>query len=241
MWTPPARIKHPIAPTRWPTREEAAAILAAAEGQTGTLDLADRSLTQRLNSEGRMAPDEALRTAFAIASALHAVHGLGLVHRDVKPDNVLYVKGHVVLADFGIARHPDGVLPAQTRPGQSLGTQGYRAPEQEDDGHEVGPESDLYGLAATLYSMLTRKRPPPSWQVAPEALHALPPDIAELMRHAMDEDRAERFATAEEMARAIAETAGAPEWMERFAPQPAAEAAATRSPLAALWRFLGLG
>ncbi|MEZ4323132.1 MAG: serine/threonine-protein kinase [Myxococcota bacterium] len=186
------------------------------------MDLAEGgSVAQRVHAEGTIPTMQALRIAFEITSALHAVHAKGLIHRDVKPENVLLdAAGHALLADFGIARHPEGTVPVKTLPGQLMGTRGYRAPEQEDDAHTVGPESDLYGVTATLYHMLTGKKPRRLWE-DPEGLDALEPHAAALIRRGASAVPVDRYPTAEAMARAIARTADAvagstslePEWM----------------------------
>jgi aminoglycoside phosphotransferase (APT) family kinase protein len=113
-----------------------------------------------LADELRRGPLEAERTArygAALADALAYVHERGLVHRDVKPANVLIAEdGRVHLADFGIARLVDAAH--QTRTGDVLGTPAYFAPEQVA-GEPVGPPADIYALAIVLIECLTGKRP----------------------------------------------------------------------------------
>lgn len=96
------------------------------------------------------------------AAALAAVHGAGLVHRDVKPGNLMVTEdGTVRLMDFGIARSQDDRRTIQTTPGRILGTPAYLAPEQLETRAaeaEVGPSSDLYALCATFYELYTRRR-----------------------------------------------------------------------------------
>ncbi|MCB9675954.1 MAG: serine/threonine protein kinase [Alphaproteobacteria bacterium] len=161
------------------------------------------SLWQHLRLHGPMDPGAALRMAFEVTSALSAVHALGLVHRDVKPQNVLLGQdGMARLADFGIARHPEGTAPALTRPGETMGTPGYRAPEQARDAHEVGPESDLYAVAATLWTALTGERPAGDWEGARVA-----PEIAAVLERATQADVTARYPTARELAAALAQAA----------------------------------
>jgi serine/threonine protein kinase len=106
---------------------------------------------------GRLQPERAARYGAALADALEYVHERGLVHRDVKPANVLITEdGRVHLADFGIARLVDSAH--QTRTGDVLGTPAYFAPEQVA-GEPVGPPADIYALGIVLIECLSGKRP----------------------------------------------------------------------------------
>jgi hypothetical protein len=108
-----------------------------------------RSLAQRLGADGPLPPAEAEPLAVALLGALDAAHGAGVVHRDVKPDNVLLTAaGQVLLADFGIAvHHADTALTAS---GMFLGALPYTAPERAH-GKTAVPASDLFSLGVTLY------------------------------------------------------------------------------------------
>jgi serine/threonine protein kinase len=114
------------------------------------------TLADELRSGG-MPPERVARYGAALADALAYVHERGLVHRDVKPANVLITEdGRVHLADFGIARLVDSAH--QTRTGDVLGTPAYFAPEQVA-GEPVGPPADIYALGIVLLECLTGKRP----------------------------------------------------------------------------------
>jgi predicted Ser/Thr protein kinase/endonuclease/exonuclease/phosphatase family metal-dependent hydrolase len=103
---------------------------------------------------------EVRRIGEALCCALEAVHAAGLIHRDVKPSNVLLdTRGRVKLADFGVVKDLEDT--DYTRAGKLVGTVGYAAPEQIL-GQEVDPRVDLYGLGCTLYYLLTGQRPYPS-------------------------------------------------------------------------------
>ncbi|MBL4845445.1 MAG: serine/threonine protein kinase [Planctomycetes bacterium] len=92
-----------------------------------------------------------------LAEALGFAHARGVVHRDVKPENVLIDDGHARLTDFGVARAED--LERMTRTGTTLGTPYYAAPEQLLDGHRVGPQADVWSLGVILYEALTGELP----------------------------------------------------------------------------------
>jgi serine/threonine kinase PknH len=126
----------------------------------GDLYIATRIVSRTLRDviqAGPVSVDFAMKVLSCVASALDAAHGLGVVHRDVKPANVLIDPGPAVyLADFGLARDPEGM--ALTAPGQVLGTIDYMAPELLD-GDGVGPATDIYGLACLAVETLTGSVP----------------------------------------------------------------------------------
>lgn len=114
------------------------------------------TLAQRLK-EGPLAIDEAQRVFTKLANALNYAHLHGVVHRDVKPANILLgPEGDVYLSDFSIAMLFESTLSTITRTGAILGTLAYMAPEQQS-GHEATPASDQYSLAAVLYEMIVGK------------------------------------------------------------------------------------
>jgi len=120
--------------------------------------LTGEPLDRFLEREGRVGIAVALRIARETAEGLAAVHGLGLVHRDVKPGNVWLEGAHrrVKLLDFGLAYEKDARTKL-TRDGALLGTPAYTAPEQV--GGSAGPRSDLFSLGCILYEMTTGQRP----------------------------------------------------------------------------------
>jgi eukaryotic-like serine/threonine-protein kinase len=115
-----------------------------------------RSLQQILEQDGPLPPPEAARIGLGVLAALVAAHRAGVLHRDVKPSNVLLSEDRVVLTDFGLATLAgDSTL---TRTGQILGSPAYIAPERARDG-TTGPESDLWSLGATLYAAVEGRSP----------------------------------------------------------------------------------
>jgi serine/threonine-protein kinase len=115
------------------------------------------TLKDRIRSTGPLPPREAARVALQVAEALGAAHEAGIVHRDVKPENVLLTEaGDVKVGDFGIARATEAT--AMTHTSMILGTAPYLSPEQAR-GEPVGPSSDLYSLGVVLYESLTGLTP----------------------------------------------------------------------------------
>jgi serine/threonine-protein kinase len=120
----------------------------------------DGSLRTRLVNEGRMDISEAVRIAGEVGHALDFAHRQGFVHRDVKPENILFADGHAVLADFGIARACDTAGRGSiTEGGLTLGTPEYMSPEQAAGERSLGFATDTYSLACVVYEMLTGRAP----------------------------------------------------------------------------------
>jgi len=115
------------------------------------------SLADRLNAQGAQPPGRALDWLEQAAAALDAGHAQGVVHRDVKPANLLLDdEGRIRVADFGVASAAG--LDSYTAAGTVLGTAGYLSPEQAR-GERAGPESDSYALAVVAFELLTGERP----------------------------------------------------------------------------------
>jgi hypothetical protein len=115
-----------------------------------------RSLQEVIEQDGPLSPAHAARIGLGVLAALVAAHRAGVLHRDVKPSNVLLSAGRVVLTDFGLATLAgDSTV---TRTGQILGSPAYIAPERARDG-STGPASDLWSLGATLYAAVEGRSP----------------------------------------------------------------------------------
>jgi hypothetical protein len=175
------------------------------------------TVAERLR-EGPLPVAEAARVAGEVLEALSYLHGQGVVHRDVKPSNILFdAAGGARLADFGLAR-PLGEAYDLTRTALSVGTPGYMSPEQIR-GEAPAPATDLYGLGATLFEMLAG-RPPfvgaSAFDVARQHVSVAPPDLAALRGECprwlarfalrlLEKRPSDRFASADEARRALGE------------------------------------
>lgn len=113
------------------------------------------SLGDRIEREGKLPEAEAVRLMAQVTEALDYAHLMGLIHRDIKPDNLMINRqGHLKLTDFGLVKQRDQDT-ALTMPGRGLGTPNYAAPEQFENAKEVDLRCDVYSLGATLYTALT--------------------------------------------------------------------------------------
>src|SRR5215218_7083921 len=115
------------------------------------------TLKDKITATGALPSEEAAEVALQVAEALKTAHARGVIHRDIKPRNILLAdSGHVKVADFGIARAADATTISHT--GDILGSAKYMSPEQAV-GEQVGPASDIYSLGVVLYEMLTGRVP----------------------------------------------------------------------------------
>ncbi|NIN71703.1 MAG: protein kinase, partial [Gemmatimonadetes bacterium] len=122
--------------------------------------VAGGSLRRRLADEARLPLEAVLRIARQVASALDLAHRHGVVHRDVKPENILFSEGLAVVADFGIAKAVSAAeREVLTRTGVPLGTPGYMSPEQAMGVAELDERTDVYSLGCVVYEMLTGGTP----------------------------------------------------------------------------------
>jgi serine/threonine-protein kinase len=211
--------------------------------------VAGESLRHRLVREGKLPVADACRMLREMADALAFAHAEGIVHRDMKPENILLQGSHAVLADFGVAgaleaaqggapEGPPGIRTQLTGTGTSVGTPSYMAPEQLAADATVDGRSDLYALGVIGYEMLAGERPfaglaGPQLLVArltetPEPLHWVRPEVSEelsaVIARAMARDPEDRFQWATEMHDAI----------EAASPRVSATASRMSAPAAAV-------
>jgi tRNA A-37 threonylcarbamoyl transferase component Bud32/tetratricopeptide (TPR) repeat protein len=177
------------------------------------------SLRSRLLREGALPLDDALRIARETADALSYAHSRGVVHRDIKPGNILLVGGHAVVADFGIATATGIGMDEETltSPGLIIGTPAYMSPEQARGELVVDGRSDLYSLGCVLYEMLTGQPPfvgPTAHAVlarhsqeAPEAIRAhrasVPVEVEDAVARLLEKLPADRYSTAAQFVAAL--------------------------------------
>lgn len=119
------------------------------------------SVADRIERDGPFPMAQAVDIVTQVALALEVAHRQGVVHRDIKPDNIMFdVDGTPKLADLGVAKFTDdGHKTTVTTTGMIIGTPAYMAPEQMMDSHHVDPRADIYALGVVLFEMLTGKRP----------------------------------------------------------------------------------
>lgn len=173
------------------------------------------SLKELLREKRQLEPRVLLSLCAQLGDALDVAHAAGIIHRDVKPDNVLVGEdGRAKLADFGIARVPDAAL---TKEGQFLGTPCYAAPETLAEGR-YGPRTDQFSFAVMVYELISGRRAFPgddAITVAHAVLHdqplapseagemSLPQEVDDVVLRGMAKDDRERFASASEFVRAL--------------------------------------
>jgi cyclophilin family peptidyl-prolyl cis-trans isomerase len=118
------------------------------------------TVRERLERSGKLPVGDAVRIAAEVADALAYAHEHGVLHRDVKPENILLADGHALIADFGIARSVNARNEGRTTlPGVVLGTAAYMSPEQATGEAELDGRTDVYAVGAVLYEMLTGAPP----------------------------------------------------------------------------------
>ncbi len=200
------------------------------------------TLADRIARDKQLPVDEALGIAASISAALQAAHEAGIVHRDIKPGNILLSRGEPLVADFGIALAVGAGGTRLTETGLSVGTPYYMSPEQATGDQMVGPSADIYAVGCVLYEMLVGEPPylgntaqavlgkiiqgiPVS---ATSARQSVPPNVDAAIRRALEKLPADRFVRAAEFAAALSDPSF------RHGADPVAEVAAD----VGRWRML---
>jgi serine/threonine protein kinase len=176
------------------------------------------TLRDRLKREVQLPLESALHIAREVAEALHYAHAQGIVHRDIRPENILLDQGHTLVADFGIARILEAVGGESfSTSGLVSGLPGYMSPEQATASRELDGRTDIYSLGSVLYEMLAGQVPftgatrtavlarqiydpvPPLTTLCP----TIPPSIERAVVRALAKRPEDRFATGAEFAAAL--------------------------------------
>ena len=208
-----ARLQHPHILTVYDSGE-------AAGRQWFTMPFVDgESLRDRLQRERQLPLEDAVRVAREAAEALGYAHEHGVIHRDVKPENILLTRdGNTLVGDFGIARAAESEAGDRlTATGVSIGTPEYMSPEQVADGADLDARSDIYSLGCVLYEMLAGEppftgrtskavmakrlaEPAPSVRVLRPTVSA---SMEAAVARALSREASDRFATAGDLAQAL--------------------------------------
>jgi eukaryotic-like serine/threonine-protein kinase len=183
------------------------------------------TLRARLERDGAIAIPEAVRLLREIADAVAYAHRNGIVHRDIKPDNVMLSQQHALVVDFGIAKALSAATThaTLTAAGMSVGTPAYMAPEQALGSGEIDHRSDIYALGVLAYEMLSGRAPfdgPPLAVISahvnatPVALSTLRPEVphelAVIVARCLEKTPEQRYPTADELLSALDALAVAP-------------------------------
>jgi serine/threonine-protein kinase len=182
------------------------------------------SLSDRISREKQLPLEEALRITREVADALAYAHDGGVVHRDVKPGNILLESGHAVLADFGVAQavagaEAEGDQSRLTEVGHTVGTLTYSSPEQASAEREVDGRADQYSLACVLYEMLAGQPPftgPSADSIVRQHLTTratpisvirpgVPEPVSSALERALAKTPADRFPNAAELGQALSQ------------------------------------
>ena len=176
------------------------------------------SLRDRLDKERTLPVEDAVRIASEVGAGLDYAHRNGFVHRDVKPENILFADGHALLADFGIAHACGGSnTEPLTKGGIALGTPEYMSPEQASGADDIGTATDIYALGCVLYEMLAgappfkgssalavmarhvTEKPRPLRSIRPDT----PPHVEHAIARALAKIPEQRFGTVSEFCAAL--------------------------------------
>jgi serine/threonine-protein kinase len=195
--------------------------------------IAGESLRQRLTREPQLPLDDAVRIASQVADGLNYAHAHGIVHRDVKPENILLSGTHSVIADFGLARALDSSWSTRiTEPGITLGTVAYMSPEQAAADPHLDARSDIYSLGVVVFEMLAGE--PPFTGRSAQAILArrlnesvpplrtlrdVPEQVQRVVNTALARSPADRFPSASSFAGALETAAGARTRAQGLKPQ----------------------
>jgi serine/threonine protein kinase len=185
-----ARLRHPNIVEVYDIEDDGTQVYLVMELVAGG------SIWDRLKAEGPLPPGEAARVAVGILAALEQAHEQDIVHRDIKPHNILMTeRGVPKLADFGVAHLPSEEHGGVTRTGVVMGTWSFMAPEQRASSRRVDPRSDIYAVAASLYTLVTGYTEPDlfDFERDSEIFRRLPDPLRPILHRATRYARSERY------------------------------------------------
>jgi eukaryotic-like serine/threonine-protein kinase len=206
-----AQMNHPNIATIYAIEEDADTLFIA-------MELVEGESVGAMIARGPLLPEDAIRVGVHVADGLSEAHGKGIVHRDIKPDNIIISPRHVKILDFGIAKQLGGTAdPSLTQGGMVVGTPHYMSPEQAL-GRTLDARTDIFSVGVVLYEMLSGQKP-----FAGDALTeillkivmseprdiaiaaaGIPSQLAAVVRRCMKKEPQDRFATCEELRAALA-------------------------------------
>ena len=209
------------------------------------------TVREKIQREGQLSVTDALRLAREVAEALAYAHKHGIIHRDIKPGNILINSGHALLADFGIARAVGSEGEALTKTGLAVGTPQYMAPEQSSGDREIDGRSDVYAVGAILYEMIAGEPPftgpnarailTRSMTESPRSLTSsragLSPAVEAVVAKTLAKSPADRYATADELAAALDQTM---DQVRSGSMTPVSTPVPAASPIGKSWAIFGI-
>ena len=173
------------------------------------------TLRARLERDGALAPDEVRRILLDIVDALAHAHDAGIVHRDIKPDNIFLVGKNALVTDFGVSKAlmPTAGAAQVTGVGVALGTPGYMAPEQAAADSSLDHRADIYAIGVLAYELLSGRRPFEGSSIQEllvaqavatpvpllELRPTVPPELAAIVMRCLEKRPQDRFGTAHEL------------------------------------------
>ena len=207
-----AQLNHPSIATIYSIDQRGETLFIA-------MELIEGEPLSTMIARGPMLPADAVRVTAHVADGLDEAHAKGIVHRDIKPDNILVSKKVVKVLDFGIAKHVGGTAdPALTQGGMVMGTPHYMSPEQAL-GRAVDARTDIFSLGVVLYEMLSGQKPftgEASTQILlqivmneprdiAQAAFGITPALAAVVRRCMQKQPDQRYANCDELQKALAD------------------------------------